>query len=41
MDEDGYLCLSDFGLAKIIEANEQAFSFCGTPEYLPPEIIEE
>lgn len=41
MDEDGYICLTDFGLAKILEANEQAYSFCGTPEYLAPEIIEE
>ena len=41
MDEDGYVCLTDFGLAKILETNEQAFSFCGTPEYLAPEILEE
>lgn len=41
MDEDGYICLTDFGLAKILEQNEQAFSFCGTPEYLAPEILEQ
>jgi serum/glucocorticoid-regulated kinase 2 len=41
MDEDGYICLTDFGLAKILEQNEQAYSFCGTPEYLAPEIISE
>ena len=41
MGEDGYVCLTDFGLAKILEQNEQAFSFCGTPEYLAPEILEE
>ena len=41
MEEDGYICLTDFGLAKILEQNEQAFSFCGTPEYLAPEILEE
>ena len=41
MGEDGYICLTDFGLAKILEANEQAYSFCGTPEYLAPEILEE
>lgn len=39
MDEDGYICLTDFGLAKILEQNEQAYSFCGTPEYLAPEIL--
>ena len=41
MGEDGYICLTDFGLAKILEQNEQAYSFCGTPEYLAPEILEE
>jgi serum/glucocorticoid-regulated kinase 2 len=41
MDEDGYVCLTDFGLAKILEENEMAFSFCGTPEYLAPEILDE
>jgi len=37
--EDGYLKLIDFGMAKIIENGEKATSFCGTPEYLAPEII--
>jgi len=41
MGEDGYICLTDFGLAKIIEANEVTHSFCGTPEYLAPEILNE
>lgn len=41
MGEDGYVCLTDFGLAKILEANEQTYSFCGTPEYLAPEILDE
>ena len=41
MQEDGYICLTDFGLAKILEQNEQAYSFCGTPEYLAPEILNE
>ena len=41
MGEDGYICLTDFGLAKIIEANEATYSFCGTPEYLAPEILDE
>jgi serum/glucocorticoid-regulated kinase 2 len=39
MDEDGYLCLADFGLAKILKDDQMAMSFCGTPEYLAPEII--
>ena len=37
--EDGYLKLIDFGMAKIVKENEKATSFCGTPEYLAPEII--
>ena len=37
--EDGYLKLIDFGMAKMLKGNEKAMSFCGTPEYLPPEII--
>ena len=41
MDQNGYVCLTDFGLAKVIEGNQQAFSFCGTPDYLAPEILVE
>ena len=37
--EDGYLKLIDFGMAKIIQNDEKATSFCGTPEYLAPEVI--
>ena len=39
IDEDGYLKLIDFGMAKIIKNDEKATSFCGTPEYLAPEVI--
>lgn len=39
MEVDGYLKLIDFGMAKILEGDEKANSFCGTPEYLAPEII--
>lgn len=41
MGEDGFLCLTDFGLAKILKPDEVTYSFCGTPEYLAPEIITE
>ena len=39
LDEKGYLRLADFGMAKKLNNNEKALSFCGTPEYLAPEII--
>ena len=39
MGEDGYIYLTDFGLAKILERDEVARSFCGTPEYIAPEIL--
>jgi serum/glucocorticoid-regulated kinase 2 len=39
MDEEGYLKLADFGMAKHLKGEEKAMSFCGTPEYLAPEII--
>ena len=39
MDDKGYLRLADFGMAKKLKDDEKAMSFCGTPEYLAPEII--
>ena len=39
IDEKGYLRLTDFGLAKKLKDGEMTNSFCGTPEYLAPEII--
>ena len=41
IDEQGYLRLTDFGLAKKIKEGEKTNSFCGTPEYLAPEVINE
>ncbi|CAG5111798.1 Oidioi.mRNA.OKI2018_I69.chr2.g6071.t1.cds [Oikopleura dioica] len=35
--ENGHLVLVDFGMAKIVE--EKTWTFCGTPEYIAPEII--
>jgi serine/threonine protein kinase len=39
LDEDGYLKVADFGLAKVMKNNELANSFCGTAEYLAPEML--
>lgn len=36
MGEDGYLKLSDFGLAKQATSSN---TFCGTPEYIAPEVL--
>ena len=39
LDESGYIYLTDFGMAKLLNDDQTANSFCGTPEYLAPEII--
>lgn len=39
LDEHGYAKLTDFGLAKFLKSDEKALTFCGTPEYLSPEVI--
>jgi len=40
LDESGHVKLTDFGLSKYgLAEKEKAFTFCGTPEYLAPEII--
>jgi serine/threonine protein kinase len=39
IDTDGHLKLTDFGLAKRIEPDETTTTFCGTPEYIAPEMI--
>lgn len=41
LDGDGHIVISDFGLSKILTAENEyrATSFCGTLEYMAPEII--
>jgi len=39
IDADGYLKIIDYGLAKMIGQEELSMSFCGTPEYLAPEMV--
>ena len=44
LGKDGHIKLTDFGLSKIVfeeKNNEKAFTICGTPEYLAPEILED
>lgn len=39
-NNDGYLLLADFGLATKVNKNSLAKSFCGTAEYLSPEMLQ-
>lgn len=39
LDPDGHVILTDFGLAKDVAKDEKTNTFCGTPEYLAPEIV--
>ena len=41
IDLDGYPKLVDFGLSKIVESKDDLnYSFCGSLEYMAPEMIE-
>jgi len=39
LDSSGHIRLTDFGLSKRYEDGAQANTFCGTPEYLAPEVV--
>uniref|UniRef100_H2Y4V1 non-specific serine/threonine protein kinase n=1 Tax=Ciona savignyi TaxID=51511 RepID=H2Y4V1_CIOSA len=40
LDVDGHIALTDFGLSKeSTEGSEKAYSFCGTVEYMAPEVV--
>ena len=40
VDMDGHIRIADFGLSKIIGPGEKSYSFCGSPEYLSPEMLQ-
>jgi serine/threonine protein kinase len=40
LDKDGHIKLTDFGLSKMgMTGDLMSYTFCGTPEYLAPEIV--
>lgn len=39
VDNAGYLKIIDYGLAKTLKRDQLSKTFCGTPEYLAPEMV--
>jgi len=39
---DGHICMTDFGISKegLLAEDSRTATFCGTPEYLAPEVLE-
>lgn len=42
LTEDGHICMTDFGISKegLAASDDRTATFCGTPEYLAPEVLE-
>jgi len=42
LTEEGHICMTDFGISKegLAADNDRTATFCGTPEYLAPEVLE-
>lgn len=39
LDADGHIIITDFGLSKELKDGARATSYCGTIEYMAPEIV--
>jgi serine/threonine protein kinase len=41
LDDLGHIKITDFGLSKLnLSQDSKTYSFCGTPEYIAPEIVQ-
>eukprot|EP01104_Vermistella_antarctica_P004365 TRINITY_DN1482_c0_g6_i1.p1 TRINITY_DN1482_c0_g6~~TRINITY_DN1482_c0_g6_i1.p1 ORF type:complete len:488 (+),score=142.70 TRINITY_DN1482_c0_g6_i1:88-1464(+) len=42
LTDDGHICMTDFGISKegLVSDDDRTATFCGTPEYLAPEVLE-
>ena len=42
LTDDGHICMTDFGISKegLLSDDARTATFCGTPEYLAPEVLE-
>ena len=39
LDSDGHIRLADYGLSKIMSSDSLTYSFCGSAEYMAPEML--
>lgn len=39
LDRTGHIVITDFGLSKEVPKDDATLTFCGTPEYLAPEVL--
>lgn len=39
LDDEGHICLADFGLSKVLDESNATQTFCGSQGYLAPEIL--
>lgn len=39
LDSSGHIAVTDFGLSKENLEDDKAYSFCGTVEYMAPEVV--
>ena len=40
LDANGHIRLADFGFVKKLQKWDRTYTLCGTPEYMPPEVVQ-